>query len=71
MARSYIMHRFESIGDFVKQARKNAVTSESSHRTGERYGYGDNWHGSKTFQESVDYALQGGWEPKELLEFRR
>jgi hypothetical protein len=71
MAYTYIMHRFESIGAFVKQAAKNAVKTESSHRSADRGGgYGDNWHGSKTFQESVDYALQGGWEPAELLEFR-
>jgi hypothetical protein len=64
----YIMHRFDDIGSFVKAAKRNARKGESSHRRDGRHG--DNWHGSKTFDESVDYALRGGWEPSELLEFR-
>lgn len=70
MSEKFIMHRFESIGDFVRAAKRNARKNESSHK-GERGGlYGDNWSGTKTFDEAVSGAMLGTWNPGDLLDFR-
>ena len=66
----YVMHRFDNIGEFVKASKRLAVKHESSHKDGDRHGYGENWAGTKTFQEAVDFAEKGGWEPTDMLEFR-
>lgn len=65
MADKYLMHRFDSIGAFAEQSKKNARRTESSHKS-----YDAEWSGSESFQQSYEWATRGGWEPSELLEFR-
>lgn len=64
MAETYIMHRFDSIHEFVKASERGASKSDASHK--ER---GD-WAGTDSFAQAVDFAKNGGWQPGDLLEFR-
>jgi hypothetical protein len=71
MAETFIMHRFESIHEFVDAAAKGAEKTGASHATeGSAGRYQKNWHGTKSFGEAVNFAKNGGWDPGTLLEFR-
>jgi hypothetical protein len=71
MSEEYIMHRFESIHEFVKASEAGARGGEASHRIGSGgSGYGKNWHGTKDYKTAVDNAKYGTWNPGELLEYR-
>lgn len=64
---AYIIRRFESIHQFVKAARKGAKENMASHWA---YGGPDSWAGSESFDQSVEFAMSGGWEPEDVAEFR-
>ena len=68
MAETYILNQFDSIGKFIQAAEKNARPGESSHAKPDRHG--DNWAGTKTFEEACQFARYGGWEPADMVEFR-
>lgn len=67
-AESVIMRKFDSVGAFVSEAVKRASKSGASHHEG---GHRGDWTGTRSFNEAVTFATQGGWEPKVAAEFRR
>lgn len=57
MADDIILRRFDSIHKFVNHACENPDKSAASH-TGHR-----SWCGTASFEEAVEFAKFGGWEP--------
>lgn len=71
----YIFHRFDSIAEFCEASAKNRVEVEASSRVetpgNNRYGEaGEPWAGTSTYEEALEFATRGGWEPEMAVEFR-
>ena len=63
MSTQYEMRWNDSIHEFVNAAAKRADPKAASHR-------GGGWSGSDSFDQAVDFAKQGTWEPGDVSEFR-
>jgi len=60
---------YDSIHELANQADKSPKDKTcASVSNGKEYG--DDWHGTKTLEESIRYAKYGGWEPEVATEFR-
>ena len=66
----YIMHKFDSIHKFVNEADRRARSTESSHSKDKGFG-GEDWHGTDSFAQAVQFAKFGGWEPQGAPKFRK
>ena len=59
----YEMRWNDSIYEFVNAAAKRADAKGASHK-------GGGWSGAESFDQAVDFAKQGTWEPGNVSEFR-